>query len=123
MDFTLLHIVGLSLVLIYAFDRFDSPSHKQKHSQLSWKKYSTTSTKYYTGLILYIIVYALFYHILIIVGKDPLSSIADANLQKLPIELFSALILTVLMPSIKGIKEFDTFIKEKIYSKSSAIAC
>lgn len=116
MEFTMLHVVGLSLVLIYAFDRFDSPSHKQDRSQLSWKKYSTTSTKYYTGLVLYIVVYALFYHILIVVGKEPLANITNENIQKLPAELLSALILTVLLPSIKGIKEFDTFIKAKIYS-------
>ncbi|MDH5424139.1 MAG: hypothetical protein OEY29_03980 [Gammaproteobacteria bacterium] len=116
MDFTLLHIVALSLVVIYAFDRFDSPSNKQDHSQLSWKKYSTTSTKYYTGLVLYIVVYILFYYILIVVGKEPLAKVIDPSLQKLPIELFSALILTVLLPSIRGIKEFDGFIKGKIYS-------
>lgn len=115
MEFTFLHLVGLFLVFIFALDRFDSPSHKQGQSQLSWKKYSTTSSKYYTGLILYIVVYFIFYHVIILVGKEPLSKLIDQNLQELPIELISALILTVLLPSVKGIKEFDTLIKNKIY--------
>lgn len=108
-----LYLIGLLLVIIFAVDRFGMAGNNDNTPK--WNKYSTTASKYYSGLLLYIVTYVGFYHVLMIPDISGLVAGWDDSLQNLPRELISAMALTVLLPSIKGIKEYDVFIKNKIY--------
>lgn len=101
------YFLGLFLVFLYSIDRFNTPSTN---------KLSTTLSKYYTGMAMYLVVYFFIYHALIAFGNlDLLVKNINPDIAKLPKEIISAMIVTVLLPVVPYIKEFDKLLKSKIY--------
>lgn len=100
------YLIGLSAVLLFSWDRFNTPVENRS---------STTTSKYFTGFMMYLVTYITFYHALFLLPEfEDVFSQVNPDIVKLPKELASALILTVLLPSIPYIKEYDAVIKRKI---------
>lgn len=106
-DINLYYVLGLFVVVLYATERFNTPETN---------RLSTTSSKYYTGLVMYISVYSFLYHALFLLpGLDEQVHTYFPDVVWLPKELVSALLLTIFLPSMPYIKSYDKLIKDKIY--------
>ena len=100
------YILGLIVVLLYSSDRFNTPETN---------RLSTTSSKYYTGMVMYLSAYIFFYHVLLLLPElDGYVQSVNPNIAWLPKELVAALVLTILLPALPYVKNFDLSVKTKI---------
>ena len=101
------YALGLIVVILYSIDRFNTPESN---------RLSTTSSKYYTGLMMYLSAYIFLYHVfLLLPDLEAQVNKLFPDITWLPKELVAALLLTILLPAIPYVKGMDSSIKNKIY--------
>lgn len=103
-------MIGSIAVVLFAIERFHTPYIN---------RYSTTATNFYTGAVLYSVSYLGAFFLLAMYPSLLTEMLGDqyANSQfgQLPQELVAALALTVLLPNLPGIRNFDMKFKQAVF--------